>query len=190
MRSCASPVASAMMPVASASAGDGQRNAGRAMPRFERLGEALTQRALALHVARRAARVAHGERPVLLQQQDERLLLVGERAHPAADQRCGRGLAGRVLGHAHQLARPPVDALLDQREEDVLLAVEVPVDGALGQARRGGDVLHAGGSVTRARRTPRRRRRAAARAPFRAPRRAGRRSLGADPAPCRENIPV
>jgi hypothetical protein len=52
-----------------------------------------------------------------------------------------------MLGHAHQLARPPVDTLLDQREEDGLLAVEVPVDGALCQAGRGGQVLYARGAV-------------------------------------------
>ena len=70
------------MPVASASAGMVSGTPVVRCRAASALARLLAQRVLALDVAVAQRAVAHGQRPVLLQQQHERLLLVGERLTP------------------------------------------------------------------------------------------------------------
>ena len=87
--------------------------------------------------------IAHRQSPVLLEQEDECLLLIGERADPMTDQRSSLDLARSMLRDPDQLARSLVDALIDQREEELCLATETPVHRSLGEASRRSYVLDA-----------------------------------------------
>src|SRR5262249_5894521 len=75
--------------------------------------------------------------------------------------RCLHGhvaIGRRRFEQRDQLPHRRVDALLEQREQDLLLAGEVPVEGALRVPRLGGDFVHARLSVAPSCKHPQRRR--------------------------------
>ena len=117
------------------------------MAGLERTRERVAKQLLALVEGRAQVGIAHSERPVLEQQHDEVALLAHQApqavAHRTSCQRLGR----RRLGETHQLACRTVDALLEQRDEELELAVEVPVDRPARQARAPGDRLQRGAFI-------------------------------------------
>src|SRR3954447_14487568 len=96
---------------------------------------------LAARVARPQARVARGQQAVLRLQEDEVALLGDEPGEKDVRLRGHVLLRRRGLELGDRLAHATVDAFLEQREEEVVVAVEVPVDGALREAGARGDLL-------------------------------------------------
>ena len=86
--------------------------------------------------------------------EEEGLAVLREALHPLVGERSGAGLERLVLGELDlgrgQLARPFRHVLLEHGEEEVGLAVEVRVDGAVRVARLLGDLLHRGALVAAA----------------------------------------
>src|SRR5947209_10683520 len=111
--------------------------------RLERAGEGLAHLALAFQIASAQLWVADREAPVLaLEQRGVAILAQPACERPAALHRHVL-LRWRRLEQGDQLPQRGVDALVDQREQQLVLAREVPVQRALRVAGLGGDIVDA-----------------------------------------------
>ena len=129
-----------------------------ARPGLHRGGEGAAKLGLALGIAGAELGIADREAPVLALE-EHRLALLAE----LLSERPGRLHRHVALGRCRCEQRDPVahrcvDALLEQRHEEFLLAGEVPVERPLRVARLGGDLVDAGLAVAPACEDPQRRR--------------------------------
>src|SRR5205085_314833 len=115
-----------------------------ARPRLERAGDGAPKLGLALGVAGAELGIAECEAPVLALEQHRVALLAELPSELPACLHRHVAFGGRRFEQRDPLAHRCVDALLEQRQEEVFLVGEVPVDRTLRVARLGGDLVDAG----------------------------------------------